>query len=865
MSKKIYILDAFGMLFRNYHGVKEKLINRAGQETQLLVSFIKTIQFFQKHIDLNRLVFVFEGKDNFRKKLSSTYKANRNATPEDFLEQVEIIKKWIDKIGFLSSEKYGFEADDLIATITKKYEKKGWEVFIISNDKDFYQLLTSKNITILQIENSKFLKFTAEDFQKQFGIQPHQFIDFQIMVGDMSDNISGIKGIGEKTAIKLLKKFKDINDIYNNLDKLTKGEVKKLQIGRDDLKLTRELITLKTDLEIDDFEFNNIPPNPLINIIDELFDFDIIEPLEKTGLLTFNEIAEKDRWNFKFDTHILTTFDEVQTVFKNVPENSIIAFDTETTGLNPSSKIVGFSFAINEFEGYYIPIAHKSLFDFAQQATFEEAKKIIEFLTKFNLIGHNIKYDKHIIWNNFKIDLPIHSDTMILAWLINPSEPLNLDYLTYHILKHRKIKFKNLTKEDFSAVEIETGAKYSVEDVIATLKLFREFIGRFDNSELEILKNIEIPIIDTIFRMEKTGIAVDFEKLDELELQFKNDIEKIQKEIYQMAGQEFNLNSPKQVSKILFDVLKIPTKKRKTDEVTLKELQNQSPIISAILEYRKIFKLISTYINPIREFGKLGNGRVKTQFGQTGTVTGRLNSTNPNMQNIPTENHIREIFIAEKGYFLLSLDYSQIELRFFAHFSQDKDFVEAFKNGDDIHSVVAEKLGVQRNIAKTINFGLLYGMGVKKLAQTLEIKESEASQIMKNYHNTFPAIHSFFQTETEKILQRGFVETILGRKRYFLDPTSHREKAAIQREAFNTIFQGSVADLIKKAMVEIDKTIIENQYSAKLLLQIHDELIFEVKKEEVDKLAEIFQNIMENSLKLNIPIVVNRKIGEAWK
>jgi len=865
---KVYIVDTFGFLFRSYHGIPP-LFNRENQPTHLLTGFAKMIQLFQKSFDIQNIIFALEGGGrNFRKDVSADYKANRGEVPEDFLVQFKIILDWIQKMGFPTIQKDGFEADDIIATLSNRYESMGYEVFILSADKDFIQLLT-ENIIILRSEKGKFIEFNGEETFKKYKIKPHQFIDYQSLVGDTADNVTGVKGIGKVTASKLLTQYENLDNIYKNISDISASTSKKLSLGKDDAYISKKIVTLVQDLDIEIPTIGNIPEYPLSKIVDDMIEFEITEPLKqlvKIGEITQEYIDNKESKNFKFEAKTLNTFEEVENILFKIPDETVVAFDTETTGIDQfSDKIVGFSFSFDEVGGYYIPINHIGFQLFGEEQVSElEASQILEQFKRFKLVGHNFKFDKHIIFNNFKIDLPLYSDTMILAWLNNSTEKLSLDNLSYRFLKHKKLKFKDLVKkgEDFSSVDIETATKYAVEDVVATLKLFNLFHQNLDEKFINLAFQMEIPFSELLFNMENEGVLVDVEKLKKLEIKTRALIEKVESEIYNLAGDTFNLNSPKQVANILFDRLGIKSQKRSTDESTLQSIIGDYPIIAKILKYRKLFKVVSTYLEPLQKYGS--KGRIHTIFGQTGTATGRLNSQNPNLQNIPVESGVRNAFISKDGFSLLSLDYSQIELRFFAHFSEDSTMVQAFKNGEDIHSVVAEKLNVKRTVAKTVNFGLLYGMGSKKLSLTLDISENEAKRILESYFENFSTIKDFYSSESSKVFQNGFVTTILGRKRYFVKPTSPREKASIQRESFNTLFQGSSADLIKLAMLRIEDKIKSENLDVKLLLQIHDELIFEVKDSEIEKYSNIFKEIMEDSLSLRVPIVANSKSGKNW-
>jgi len=863
-DREIFIVDTFGFLFRSFYAIPP-LYNRDGVPTNLLTGFVKLIQQFQKLFSIQKMVFALEGGDNFRKEISKDYKSNREQAPEEFRFQAEVVLSWIEKMGFPTIQDNRYEADDIIASLSKIYSEKGYRVYILSADKDFIQLL-DEVVSIIKPESMKI--FGVEDAIKKYKIYPSKFIDYQALVGDAVDNVPGVAGIGKKSAENLLNQFERLEDIYNNLDKIRPSISKKLQAGKELAFQSRELVTLKRDLKISPLpDTSSIPDEPLKMIVDELIDYELEEALkylQKKGEVTKEYIERRENKNFEFEYITIRDIERLREVVSKIEDGTLIAFDTETTGVDVwSDKIVGFSFTDRVDKGYYIPIRHNFL-GVEEQISEDELRDILEEFKRFRLVGHNFKFDKHIIYNTFGVELPLFADTIILAWLKNPSKSLSLDNLAYTLLKHKTIKFKDIVPkgENFSSVDFESASKYAVEDVVVTLRLFYKFEELLSDNLFSMGLDFEVQLSELLYHMEREGISVDIDRLKTVEIDFNREIEDIKREIFALAGGEFNLNSPKQVAEILFDRLKIPSKKRATDEMTLKSINGDYPIIEKILKYRELFKIVSTYLIPLQKYGKVG--RVKTTFIQTGTATGRLSSKNPNLQNIPVESGVRNGFVSKDCYSLLSLDYSQIELRFFAHFSEDSEFTKAFQNGEDIHLMVAKKLGVDRKVAKTVNFGLLYGMGYKKLAYTLNIKDEEAKEILKNYFKMFPDISKFQDRVNERLSHNWFIETILGRRRYFRPPTSQREEALIYREAFNTLFQGSSADLIKMAMVKIGNLIDREGLDVKPLLQIHDELIFEVRDKFISEYSQKFRDIMERAIPLNVPLVVNSKSGKSW-
>jgi DNA polymerase-1 len=869
-------MDTAGSLFRIYYALPP-LLNCDEVPTGLLTGFAKAVNMFSKNriIRLKDMVWVLEGGGNFRDDLYSEYKNNRVETTEEFKNQFKIVLEWIEKMGFPTIKKANYEADDVIATLAKRYEEMDYKVFIISADKDFTQLV-SENIKLIKPDKMSKI-FALEDVEKNYKVTPSQFIDYQSLIGDPIDNVPGVKGIGKVWAAKLLNQFKTLDNLYAKLDEVSPAIRKKLETGKEDAFLSRELVTLKDDLELEMPKFKDIGKQPLVKIIEDLIKYDIssiVNELVKNKFFDKEYVDKLSPNGFTFKENLVLDRDNLEHILENIQDGTVVAFDTETTGLDPHrAEIVGISFAFDKSFGFYIPISHSFLGSDGQIPK-DEIKSLLHHFTRFKLVGHNAKFDRHVIYSNFGINFDFFADTIILGWLKRPGNSVSLDNLSYYYLKHKKIKFKEIVEEglDFSSVDFETACRYSVEDAVATLRLY-QFFTKAENLKPKFLKlafRIENKVSHIIGNMERFGIKIDLDYLLEVKKQFEEDIEKTKLEIFAEAKHELNLNSPKQIAEVLYEELKITSKVKKTEEKVLREIEHKHPIIGKILKYRELHKLLSTYVLPLQELEK--DGRVKTSFLQTGTSTGRLSSRDPNLQNIPIDSNIRKAFVAEDGYSLLFLDYSQIELRLLAHLSGDEGLIEAFKQDEDVHTVVANKLGVSREIAKTVNYGLLYGMGSSKLAQTLDIDYKLAKDILENYFNLFPMFKEYSYYKAREILDIGYAKTILGRERYFfIDVNSFVSYAEYQRnldtayrEAFNTLFQGSVADLIKTAMVKIYKEIQDKNIPARPLLQIHDELIFEVRDDVVSDVSKDFKKIMEKSLRLKVPLKVNTFIGKNW-
>jgi DNA polymerase-1 len=856
------IIDTFGFLFRNFYALPP-LKSKKGIPTGMITGFMNFIASLGKDFPTDYVVFAIDSKeDTFRKEIYKEYKSNRPEPPEDLKIQLPIAIDLIKEMGFKMIEKPGFESDDIIASLAKKAAQNGIKVKIVSHDKDMYQLI-GDNIVIF--DPIKKIEIDKNECFKKFGVYPENFRDFQALVGDRADNIPGVKGIGEKTAAKLINEYHTLENIYENIDKI-KGAVKKRLIeGKENAFLSRELVTLKTDLfdkiNLEEFKYPEI--NPILKVADRLIDLDIknvVEKVKKDGLF----VKTKEPKKIEFDAVLIENEKELFEIINSIKEDKIVAFDTETDSLeNP--KIVGFSFCFDEKKAFYVPINHNYL-GVEKQISENIALKAIEKLLQKNIIGHNLKFDFKML-RKYGINTPTpFADTMILAWIIDPDSAVGLDSVTKRYLNHENIKFKEIVgkNQNFSNIDLQTAAKYAAEDAFITLKLYYNLKEKlWDEVEWD-LENIEWPFINLLIDMENEGIKVDIDYLEELEIKISKKLENLTQEIYSLAGSEFNIKSPKQLGYILFEVLKLPTKRKtktgySTDEKVLNSLKDAHPIIEKLLEYRKLDKLLSTYIIPLKERAKKDkNHKIYTNFLQTGTATGRLSSKNPNLQNIPTstEINIRNAFVSDKLF--VSLDYSQIELRLLAHFSKDPELVKAFQEDSDIHQKTADIIGTSRSIAKSINFGLIYGMGPKKLSETINISMKEAKEFIQKYFDSFPTVKNFLEKTKAQAREKGYVETLFKRRRFFdFAAANARNIAAYEREAVNTIFQGSAADIIKKAMIDIKNF----NPKAKMILQIHDELIFEI---EDEKEANEYKKIMENVVKLNVPLKVGISFGKRW-
>ena len=862
------IIDTFGFLFSNYYALPH-LRTSKGTPTGMITGFMNFISNLGRDYKTDYILFSLDSKGkSFRNEIYSEYKANRSEPPEELLAQLPIALNLIKEMGFHSIEKEGYESDDIIASITTLAKRQGVKVIIVTHDKDMYQLVDDDKVLIFDPRNKNLIN--EEDVIKKFGVKPTDFTNFQAILGDSSDNVPGVKGIGLKGGAKLINQYHTLENIYQNIDKI-EGAVKKRMIeGKEKAFLSRELVTLKTDLfdkiDLEDFKFPTV--NPIMKVADKLRELEmerVIQKVEKEGMFIKTKLPKIEK--MEIPTKTILDEKELFEIIANIDDNEIVAFDTETTSLDKDKKIVGFSFAFKE-ESFYVPIHHNYL-GVPQQIKESVAIEAIKQLFNKKIIGHNLKFDLDLVYKYGVQKIVPEMDTMILAWIIDSDKKVGLDELSKRYLNHQMIPFKEVVKkgESFSSVEIQEATKYGAEDAFITLKLYYKLLEKLEWDILDEVKNVEIPFIDVLINMENRGISVDLDYFEKLEKQLERKLESITNEIYILAGEIFNLNSPKQLAHILFEKMEIPTKKKtktgySTNESVLNSLKDY-PIVNKILEYRELFKLQSTYIKPLQIHSK--NGKIYTHFLQTGTATGRLSSKDPNLQNIPTnkEINIRNGFIASEGKYLFSLDYSQIELRLLAHFSKDETLIKAFKEDKDIHletsiKIFGEKNAKQmRGVAKSINFGLIYGMGARKLAETINVSNKEAKEFIEKYFESFPTVKQFLNAQKELVRKRGFVETLLGRRRFFnFGEVNSFMATNYEREAVNTIFQGSASDLIKLAMLKIEK--LNNN---DMILQIHDELIFESNNlEHIQK----YKQIMEGIFELDVPLKVDINKGKRW-
>lgn len=876
MMKTLTIIDTFGFFFRLFYALKN-FQNSKGEASGMVSGFANFIYTLKSEFQSDYIVFALDSKGKtFRSEIDPNYKQNRTPAPPELLAQLPVCIEMIEKMGFCSCGVEGYEADDIIASVVKLCEDRDIFVRIITQDKDLYQLIKNGKVSIYSPLSKK--DYDEAACLEKYGVKPQQIRDFLAICGDSSDNIPGVKGIGAKGAKTLLEEFDSLEGIYENLSLVRNERTRNLLIqDKENAFLSKKLATLYKDLNFENIlEKSLIPENePLLAVLDILEKFELNTLLKK-----LRQNPENKDKNLGFKTSLILNENELFEKLNALDKESIIAFDTETTGLDTKeAKIVGFSFCVSEAEAFYVPLNHNYL-GAPTQLSMHSAKKAIERIFSHFIVGHNLKFDFEIIFNNFSINPPQkYADTMILAWLENPSSRVNMDDLALRLFQYETLHFESLVKkgENFSNVELQKACKYAAEDAYITLRFYLYYLKNLEPELLKLAFESEFDFIRVIIMMQKNGIKLDKQKLQNLMQNFEKEIKTLSEGIYTLCEDRFNLNSPKQVGDVLFEKLKLPSGKKtktgySTDEKVLKDLVDKHPVVEKILSYRELAKLYSTYCEPLLKFAqKDKNSRIYSSFLQTGTATGRLSSKEPNLQNIPAHGQYakdyKSCFVAEEGFSFISLDYSQIELRMLAHFSEDEKLLKAFYDDEDIHArtaimIFGESNYESRSIAKSINFGLIYGMGYKTLSQTLKIEISLAKTYIEKYFANFTSIKSYFEKVKNEAKQNGFITTLSGRKRYFdFENASAVQFAMYERESINSILQGSAADIIKLAMLELAKDLDEDK---KLILQIHDELIFEVKDELCENFVRKASDIMENIVKLKVNLKTSSSIAKNW-
>ena len=890
MSKRktLYLIDGSSYIFRAFFGVRQQLSTSKGFPTNALYGFINMLQKVIREEKPDYLVVAFDSPDKtFRHKIYPNYKANRDAPPEELSRQFPYFEPLVTAYGLSSIRRPGFEADDIIGTLAIKGKQKGLEIVIVSGDKDMMQLISPH---IYMLDTMKNKKFMDKEVVEKFGVQANKVVEVMGLMGDSSDHIPGVTGVGPKTAAELIRKFGSIEALYKRIDEVEKKNVKeKLERDKENAFMSRELVCIDTAM---DLEFNSdlmklgkVDSAKLKKMFEE---FEFVSFLEGMQDGTANSL-KIDRSEYK----TILTEKSFNDLIESLEKKKSFAFDVETTSKRPVwARLVGISFSFEDGNAFYLPLAHRYLGVPEQlefKAVCEKLKPILEDKS-IKKCGHNIKYDL-IVMSNEGIALDgVDFDTMIASYLLNPSSRGHgLDALTMEYFGHKNLTYKEMTgtgsKEiGFDEVEVDRATEYAAEDSDMTWRLKGKLQPQLKDSTLKLYKEIELPLLEVLAEIELNGVYVDRKLLKELSIKIDKQLLHLEKDIYVLADEEFNINSPKQLSVILFEKLKLPVVKKtktgySTDVSVLEQLAVEHKLPEQVLSYRQLAKLKSTYVDALPGEIFKNTGRVHTSFNQTVAATGRLSSSNPNLQNIPIRSdmgkEIRKAFTAEGDNMLLSADYSQIELRILAHLSKDKALKNSFDKGEDVHArTAADIFGSSleqvdensRRMAKAVNFGIIYGLSAFGLSRQLNISRKDAQDFIDRYFSLYSSVKDFMDNTIAEARECGYTLTMFNRRRYLPDLKSDNRQVreSAERIAINSPIQGSAADLIKVAMIQLSRNLKKIKLNSKMILQVHDELLFECPIQEKKEIESLVCKEMEGACTLSVPLVVDIGWGKNW-
>lgn len=889
-QKKIIIIDGSSYFFRAYYAI-QRLSTSKGFPTNAIYGFINMLMRTLEVEKPEYLLIAFDTpKPTFRKELYKEYKANREAPPDDLVVQIPHILRAVDAFGVKRLQLEGFEADDIIGTLTERAKKDGFHVDIITGDKDLMQLVDDK-VTIY--DSMKDRRYDAKGVFEKMLVHPNQIVDFLALMGDSSDNIPGVTGVGEKTAQELLREYKSLDGIYENLDKIKQEKRREtLRNEKPTAYLSQKLACVDCNVPVktkwEEFEYKG----PHLDALKEFF-----EEMEFQNLIkkfNFKTDEEKSFKGGKYET--VSDEKKLKEVVKRLSGCSVLSVDTETTSLSiQEATLVGLSLSGYAGEAYYIPVNHIDCETKERLSTQMDEEKIRELVrplledADIEKVGQNLKYDIQIL-RKWGVRLQgVKGDTLLESYLLDPNQKHSLDAMAFRYLKHQNISYEDVTGKgktqiNFSEVTIEKATEYSGEDSDVALRLHQLLLPQIKEAALNNLYDtIEVPLVEVLADMEFTGVAIDKERLLDLDKSLTQELGEVEEKIFKLAGGPFNVNSPKQLSDVLFTKLKLPTVKKtktgfSTDESVLEALSKDHEICQFIRKYRELGKLKSTYVEGLLAQLDPKTNRVHTSYNQTVAATGRLSSSNPNLQNIPTEEDpkydIRTAFVVEEGNEMLAADYSQVELRLLADMSEDEELLRAFNNDEDVHEYTGRLIfdtkkvtPEQRRIAKTINFGVVYGQTPFGLSQLLKIHPSEAKAFIDTYFKRYKGVRKFMDGIKEEAHKTGVVKTRLGRRRFLpeINSSNRMKQEMEERAAINTPLQGTAADMIKIAMVNLHQRLNKEKLKTRMIMQVHDELVFEVPKAEKQKVEKMVREEMEAALSLKIPLKVDMAWGKNWR
>lgn len=914
---KLFLLDAYALIYRAYYAfIKNPRINSKGMNTSAVMGFVNTLNEILTKEHPTHIGVAFDHGKTFRDEAFPAYKAQREETPEDIRASVPVIKDIITAMNIPVLQADGFEADDVIGTLATKAGAAGIETYMLTPDKDYGQLVRDNVFIFRPRHGGGYETMGPKEVNEKYGLSsPEQVIDLLALMGDSADNFPGCPGVGPKTAAKLIGEFGSIDAMLANSSKI-KGKLReKVEGAVENIRMSKFLATIRTDvpveLNLDALKLKEPDMKRLTEIFTELEFKSLLDKFvkkpqqqQKTVNAQLDLFAENptnhsvDAEFSKYeslkttphDYQLIETEEDARKLFDLFVTKQILSLDTETTSVNPiDAELVGLSFAAEEGKAFYVAIP----------AEREKAERIVNIFkplyesTEILKIGQNIKYDMEVLMNyGVRLSVPMF-DTMIAHYVLQPEQKHNMDILAETLLNYQTVHIDELigpkgkgqkSMRDLSPASV---CDYAAEDADITLRLYNVLKPRLKEAGVEqLFYDIEMPLVPVLAEMETTGIRLDTEALAETSKVLTERMKQIERNIYELAGHEFNIASPKQVGEVLFGEMKIVEKPKKTktgqyvtSEEVLQQLRSKAPIVADILEHRGLKKLLGTYVDALPKLINPRTGHIHTSFNQAVTATGRLSSSDPNLQNIPVRGEdgkeIRKCFIPEPGELFFSADYSQIELRVMAHLSGDKNMIEAFREGYDIHAATAARIYKekiedvsrdQRTKAKRANFGIIYGITVFGLAERLEISRDEAKQLIDGYFETFPDVHAYMEKAKELAREHGYAETFFHRRRYLPDITSHNATVRnfAERNAINAPIQGSAADIIKIAMVKIYERFRKEGIRSKMILQVHDELNFSVVREEKEKVERIVLEEMQNAYPLQVPLVADSGWGENW-
>lgn len=888
-EEKLLLVDGSSYLYRAFHALPD-LRAPTGQPTGAIYGVLTMLQKLIKEEQPDYIGIIFDRPEKtFRHELFPQYKANRQTTPEDLISQIEPLHKAIRDLGLPLIAQAGVEADDIIGTLAKEAEKQKISVLIATGDKDMAQLVTNN---VCMIDSMKEMRLGPEEVKEKFGIGPESIIDYLTLTGDTSDNIPGVEKVGPKTAIKWLLEYGSLQGIIDHADQISGKVGDNLRASLDQLDLYKQLVTIDCQVKL-----NEVVSDLVISESNDHALYTHFLELGLHGLIKQFQInPETEITKRKVNYETVLSKPHLDRLIELILSSDAVAIDTETTSLNYiDAELVGISIATKANHGFYIPLSH----------TYEEAPKQLDrnyVLRKLKewledkesiKIGHNLKYDRHI-FATYGINLQGQIfDTMVLSYVYNSTttrhnlNAVSKRYLNISPTSYEDVAGKGAKQVPFNEVQIEEASYYAAEDADISFQLYEKLSPLIkDQSELkDLYLNIEQSLIGVLGEIERTGVLIDPKLLERQSVEFEQTLETIEKNVFLAANEEFNLSSPKQLQEVLFEKLGLPALKKtpkgqpSTSESVLQELAVDFPIVKDILDFRTVSKLKTTYTDKLPRMINQSTGRVHTSYHQAVTATGRLSSSDPNLQNIPIRTkagrRIREAFIAPSGYRLLAADYSQIELRIMAHISKDKGLIASFQKDLDIHSATAAEIfdvGIdevssdQRRSAKAINFGLIYGMSAFGLSKQLRIARNEAQDYIDLYFTRYPSVKEYMEKTKRQAKEKGYVETVFGRRLYLpdIDSSNYQRRQYAERSAINAPMQGTAADLIKKAMVQLHNDILEHSLEAKIIMQVHDELVLEVSVDRVPEISKLTEAVMSNIAALEVNLKVDIGVGNNW-